>query len=322
VQPNLALLENASEVPSVPGSESTWSPRPGPREGTADPAGLDGAEVAVCRGPNGTAIGTQGVPRALIGRVLDHPESLIRRGLGRPVKISRGCVLVEARLSIGGQDVAVAFKQYRPRNGWKALCRLVGRNPARRDWVAARRLVALGIATARPILLVEPRRPWLGRRSYLATEWIAGSQNLHLYGWKLSELPLRERLARAARCAEGLGRLIGRLHGRGVAHRDLKGANLLVVDRAGRISTWLVDVAGARFVGRLSDQRRARNLARLAVGLEAHPWVNRAVCCRFLRAYLRELPAPEADWKALWHAVAAESRRLRAKMQRRGEPLL
>ena len=322
VERNVGLLEPPSDASVGATGESVrplsaWGP-----ERAAVPAAIGAGAGTVHRGRDGTAIAAEGVPRALIERLLADPEAVIRHGLDRPVKISHGSVLVEAELPLDGGKTRLAYKEYRPRGLRKAVCRLLRRSPARRDWAAARRLVALGIATARPVLLVEPRRPRLLRRSYLATEWIAGSLNLHLWGWKLAELPLSDRLARAARCAESLGRLIGRLHGRGVAHRDLKGANLLVVDRGGRIATWLVDVAGARFVRRLSDRRRARDLARLAVGLEAHPWVGRTACCRFLRAYLRELPAPKADWKTLWRDVAVESRRLRAKMLRRGEPLL
>jgi len=322
VEANLGLLEPPSGASVGLSREISRSPAASERERAAVPAGLGAVPATLHRSPNGTAIAAEGVPPTLVERLLADPEAVIRRGLKRPVKISHGSVLVEAELPLGGRMTRVAYKQYRPRSRWKAICHLLRRSPARRDWTAAQRLVALGIATARPVLLVEPAAPRLRRRSYLATEWIAGSLNLHLWGWELAELPLNDRLERAARCAEGLGRLIGRLHGCGVAHRDLKGANLLVVDRGGRIATWLVDVAGARFVRRLSDRRRARNLARLAVGLEAHPWVGRTACCRFLRAYLRELLAPKPDWKTLWRDVAAESRRLRAKMLRRGEPLL
>jgi len=322
VEANLGLLEPLSGASVGLSREISRLPAACGRERAAVPAGLGAVPATLHRSPNGMAIAAEGVPPTLVERLLADPEAVIRRGLKRPVKISHGSVLVEADLPLGGRKTRVAYKQYRPRSLWKAICRLLRRSPARRDWTAAQRLVALGIAAARPVLLVEPAAPRLRRRSYLATEWIAGSLNLHLWGWELAELPLNDRLARAARCAEGLGRLIGRLHGRGVAHRDLKGANLLVVDRDGRIAAWLVDVAGARFVRRLSGRRRARNLARLAVGLEAHPWVGRTACCRFLRSYLRELPAPKADWKTLWRDVAAESRRLRTKMVRRGEPLL
>ena len=278
--------------------------------------------VTLCRAPTGLGIAAEGVPQVLLERLLADPEAPIHGGLDRPVKLSHGSVLVEAGLPLGGCGGRVAYKQYRPRNWWKGCCNLLRRSRARRDWAAARRLVALGIPTARPVLVLEPRQFRLRRRSYLATEWIVSSENLHLYAWKLAELPLGERLGRAARCAESLGRLIGRLHARGIAHRDLKGANLLVTDQGHGIETCLVDVAGVRFLRRLSRRRRAKNLARLAVGLSAHRWVPRTACCRFLRNYLRELPPEAADWKRLWREAAADSQRLRAKMQGRGEPLL
>jgi tRNA A-37 threonylcarbamoyl transferase component Bud32 len=112
------------------------------------------------------------------------------------------------------------------------------------------------------------------------------------------------------------------MHAQQIAHRDLKGANLLVTQREDRLITYLIDVDGARFCRQLSHARRAANLARLAAGLESHPWVTRSVCRRFLRAYVGQFPPGTIAWKPLWREVAARSRRIAERKRRRGEQVL
>ncbi len=252
-------------------------------------------------------------------RLLRDPEALLRRHFDRPVKLDHGSVIVEAELPFADGPVHVALKQYRPRNRWKAFSGLFRRSRARRAWELARALVDRQIDTARPLLMCEPRS---SGRSYLATEWIAASENLHLFGWRLAECTIDARLRSAGRCAASLGRLIGRMHARGIAHRDLKAANLLVVERPEETATYLIDVDGASIGRRVSPRRRATDLARLAAGLEAHPWVSRTVCCRFLRAYAAQFPLGTIAWKSLWHDVAAGSRRIVLAKRRRGRRVL
>ena len=169
-------------------------------------------------------------------------------------------------------------------------------------------LAARHIATPRPLAVCEPRGDWLFRSSYLATEWIAGGENLHLYGWRLAGWPLPERLREASFCAARLGRLVGQMHAAGISHRDLKAANLLAVRRGDDLAVYLVNTDGVRIGRRPGARRRAAELARLAIALEAHPWVTRSICCRFLRAYaaqFRREPSPGNASGATLSAVPA-----------------
>jgi len=284
-------------------------------------------DYTVLRTTGGKAYGVRDLRRSELRRLLDDPDALLLESIDRPVKISRESLIVEAELLLNDRVVRVACKRYRPRNRWKAFCRLFRRSRARCAWGLGRALLAGGIPTARPLAMCEIRRFRFSHTSYLLTLWIENAENLHLYGWRLADHPIDQRLRVAARCAESLGRLIGRMHALRIAHRDLKGANLLVAFPDGekqndRLETYLIDLDGMRVCRRLSAARRAANLARLAAGIEAHPWVTPAVCRRFVRAYVDQFPPGTIAWKALWRDVAARSLRIVQRKRRRNQPVL
>jgi tRNA A-37 threonylcarbamoyl transferase component Bud32 len=283
----------------------------------------DQADFTVVRTTAGTAYGEARLPRPELIRLLEHPDALVWRCLDRPVKISHECLLVEAELPLADGPVRVAYKQFRPRTWWKTLCGQFRRSRARRGWELGRALLARGIATPRPLAACETRDHRFFRASYLATEWIAGGENLHLFGWRLADDPAGRRLRWASRCAVSLGRLLGRMHAAGVVHRDLKAANLLAVQQHEDVAVYLVDLDGVRIARRASWRRRARDLARLAAGLQAHPWVTPSVCRRFLRAYLAEFPpGTPASWKTFWRRIARHAQNHVRRQQRRGRQAL
>ena len=274
------------------------------------------------RTASGTAIGIDGMGQSQLRRLAESPTDLLWQNFARPVKIGRSSLIVEAELPLGGRSVHVAYKRYCPRNWWKALCGLLRRSRALHGWHAARLLLAHDVATARPVAVAHGRG-WRSRGvSYLATEWIAHAENLHQFGWRLAGCASQVRLRQAARCAESLGRLIGRMHAARIANRDLKGTNILVVQSEADLRTYLIDLDGVNRYESLSPARRAANLARLAAGLEAHRWVTPAVCRRFLRAYAEEFPPHAIRWKPLWRDVAARAARLVLHKRRCGKPLL
>lgn len=262
------------------------------------------------------------MPESLRRSIAANPGKLIRAAACRPVKIGRESLLGETELTVGDRLMAVAVKQYRPRTLWKALAAIFRPAKAIENWRKAEFLLAREIATPQPLLACRPRDWTTSSTSFLVTRWIGGAENLHLFAWRITARPPTERLRVATRCAAALGRLLGRMHAAGAVHRDLKAANLLVAEKGCETIVYLVDLDGLRPSGQVRFERQARDLARLAAGLAAHPWIGRSICRRFLRAYLEEFSAAGSTWKPLWRAIAVEAIGIIRRKQRCGQPVL
>jgi tRNA A-37 threonylcarbamoyl transferase component Bud32 len=272
--------------------------------------------------PNASAHGVADLARSELVRLMEAPELLLERNLDRPVKLGHNKLIVRAELPLADGPLPVSYARYRPRNRWKAFWGRFRRSRALRGWYMGNALRARGIATPRPLAVCQVRPGWFCSESYLATEWIDGSENLHLYGWRLAGLNKAERLRRAAACAESLGKLVGRMHACGISHGDLKASNVLVVERGTEIETYFIDAEDVRIARRLRWRRRVRDLARLATSIEAHPWVTPSILCRFLRAYVGQLRPGAVAWRPLWREVTRRSRRLVRRKRRRGREVL
>ncbi len=262
------------------------------------------------------------LPREEFERLLADPDAPLQAGAHRPLKLAHRSVVVQSELRLAGGVTQVAYKRVRAKSWSKALAFLFRSSPAIEAWYLGQALLLRGIATARPLMVCEKRRFGLRSDSYLATQWIDGAINLHLYGWKLARSTPEERRRRTRQAAVALGRLIGRMHAWHIAHRDLKGCNLMLTERNDGVDAYLIDLDGVRVGRRLSFATQARNLARLATSLEAHPWVTRSDRLRFLKAYLHEISPGKSNWKPLWRRAAAYSRAITRSLARRRRPVV
>ena len=86
------------------------------------------------------------------------------------------------------------------------------------------------------------------------------------------------------RLIESIGHLLGRLHGEGFSHRDLKSSNIILDSSA---QPRLIDLDGLTFIGELPSARAKTDLERIARSVATAASVGRRQRIRFLRAYLR-----------------------------------
>lgn len=250
--------------------------------------------------------------REVLRELAANPAALLTQFQHQPLKLSHTSVVVQAELTIDGAIQKVAWKRCRV-GGWKRWLAPLRRSRAMAAWYNGQALWQRGIATARPLCVIDPP----GRDTYVATQWIEGAENLHLFAWRIAELPRQQAEPLACAAAESLGKLIGSMHRWRIAHRDLKWGNLLAVQRGEQVETALIDADSLRIRRWLWRNERIRNLARFASSLVLHPSVRNRHRVRFLKAYLAAL-GQDRDWKSLWRAVAAQTQAMLAKKQRRG----
>lgn len=188
----------------------------------------------------------------------------------------------------------------------------------RRSWLLGHGLRERWLPTPRPLALIHSYRfGALPACGYLLTEKVPDA------------LPLPQAVSacrdeRALRqWAERLAAVLRTMHERGVSHRDLKGANVLMegASDAATAVPVLIDLVGAR-AGRAAVPfaRAARDLARLSASFLNSPHVTHAIRLRFLRAYLRTAVS-RVDWKSWWKAVSAAVAAKVAKNARTGRAL-
>jgi tRNA A-37 threonylcarbamoyl transferase component Bud32 len=253
---------------------------------------------------DGAAHAVRDLPRSLVEQLLHEPNRLWQAHVDRPVKLSVGSLVVEAELPTLAGPRHVAVKRLRPKNWLKTVASWFRRGRAPEAWYRGHALLARGIPTARPLVVYEPRRN-PGHHGFLVTEWLTDAEDLHLYAWDLAKRPAAERRRRIREVAEAAGKIIGRLHDQGFTHRDLKGNNLLVREMDGGVEMFLIDLDGLRQGSRPTQRACCKNLTRIALSAEMHPWVSRTDRLRFLRAYLRRYAADSAhDWKPWWRETA------------------
>jgi tRNA A-37 threonylcarbamoyl transferase component Bud32 len=270
----------------------------------------------------GVAHATGDFPVETLQQLLEAPDEPIQRRDQTVVKNSPGSVVVRTTLSgDGSQAWDVAYKRCRTRTWFKSLAALFRPSRARVAWLRGHAVLQRGIRTARPLAVVTPRGRPLPRASYLVTEWIGQGLSLHAWAAQLFQQPAAQRRCRADQTAEALGRTLGTMHAEGLAHRDLKGSNLLLIPGVAAVEVCLIDLEGLRIRPAVDFQTRCRDLARLAASVEAHPWVTRSQRLRFLRAYLAASPWDALEWKSLWRGIQPSVAAKLRRFERQGKPV-
>ena len=253
-------------------------------------------------------------------KLIAAPHRLIERNIELPLKISHSSVVVEADIPIAGMARHVLYKRISVTNVTKWLTSFARQSRAEQGWRLGHALRARGIPTARPLAVIIPRRQFRSPVSYLVTEWIHGARDFHQFAWKLARLSTHERFVIARNVARSLGKLVGHMHEACVTHRDLKGCNILITQDGRDVRCYLIDMHGVDIRRALSRTRRVRNLARLALSAETHPWITRTMRLRFLRSYCQAKGTPD-EWKTLWPQIATRTRQLICRNQKRGKPI-
>nr|WP_256834362.1 lipopolysaccharide kinase InaA family protein [Pseudomonas oleovorans] len=140
-----------------------------------------------------------------------------------------------ARVEVGGRPLVV--KRYNVKNWLHWLKRFWRPSRAWHSWIEGNRLELLGIATPRPLAVIERRRCWLRGRAYLITDYCGGQDIIARFeAYKQATPPETELLA--------LDRLFAAMLRERISHGDFKGHNLFWDDAQGAWS--LIDLDAMR----------------------------------------------------------------------------
>lgn len=122
-----------------------------------------------------------------------------------------------ARIELNGRPLVL--KRYNIKSWLHGLKRFWRPSRAWHSWVEGHRLELLGIATPRPLAVIERRCCWLRGRAYLLTEYCGGPDLIARFAPYVESAPPETELA-------ALDRLFAALIRERISHGDFKGHNL------------------------------------------------------------------------------------------------
>jgi tRNA A-37 threonylcarbamoyl transferase component Bud32 len=250
---------------------------------------------------------------SLVAELLRDPDQPFRDAPAK-IKDSRSSTVIEFPAA---KAIFKRFRVTNARDPWLALFR---RTPVIRSWIMGQGLRERCLPTARPLAVLHRYRNGLPREGYLLTEKIENAIELRAWADRMLTRPAEERRLELRDRIPALARLIRQLHERGLAHRDLKAANILTSERAGDPRFWFIDLVGVRRMS-INAKRRAQNLARLLASFAEHPLVSRTDRLRFLRSYQAWALRGKAGWKKLWRRIESAWRTKIERNRRTGRPI-
>lgn len=179
--------------------------------------------------------------------------------------------LYSARLDTPEGPIDVVVKQFRNQGLRRRLERRLRGSRATRGWRAAHALLAAGVATPAPVLLVESDHP-AGPSCYICRRVRDAFEVRHFFR-RLEGRPdagMFPAIAPARLLAQ-LGAFARRIHDAGVLHRDLSTGNVLARPIAnGALELLVVDVNRARTGVAPGWYRRTRDICRFPVRRREH----------------------------------------------------
>jgi len=259
-------------------------------------------------------------------RALADPAGLLNKDEGEIFKDSPSSLVIRRSLQVGGTTLNVFVKQHRRKRAWKALADCFRPARALRAFRLGHELLTRRIATALPLAALERRVGPLLTHSILITETIdAPRANQFLNKWlgqrsgTAGELDNTQKQMLAYEVLRQLGRLLQRLPGNKLVHRDLKASNILIRwDGRTTPEVALIDLDGLQHARRPTARRSFQGLMRLNVSLLECPVVNRTGRLRMLLGYLRRPGSGPINFKPYWRVLARWSaRKLRDQIRSR-----
>jgi tRNA A-37 threonylcarbamoyl transferase component Bud32 len=259
-----------------------------------------------CGGVRGLAV--RDLPDEFVKQLLADPDAAFTAPGVRVLKDCRSSTVAVLPMPTAVGPVGVVFKRLNATLWTDPVKNVVRRSEVLRSWLNGHALRDRWLPTPRPLAVFHRYRCGLPAEGYLLTELVPGAVQL--------DTAARVGIPRATLLR--LARVLRQMHDRGVSHRDLKAANVLL---ANGTDPSLIDLVGVRTGVRLAVARRAKELARLNASFTSIPAITRGDRLRFLRAYLAAGESSGVGWKSWWNLVSRETATKVAKNRRAGRVL-
>ena len=143
-----------------------------------------------------------------------------------------------------------------------------------------------GFNAPEPFVLLEKIAGPFRTESVLVTDEIKDAVQLHKYLQDLAGKNDFDSIRKKRRTISQLGDMVGRLHGCGISHGDLRLGNILVQENTGQIKFFLIDNERTRQYKKIRFRLRLKNLVQVNMFRQSITDTDRM---RFVRSYARQL---------------------------------
>ena len=206
--------------------------------------------------------------------------------------------------SVGVAGKYVFVKRYNSRGTAYALKNIFRSSRAKRVWRAGNVCHVRGIGVALPLAYLERRKFRMLCESYLLTAAVTGDELPQVLARQAGSVRTKRLMIRQ------LARQLRRMHDRGIAHRDLKGENIIGQELGNsRHKFFVVDFDGIMFRS-VSRRVRAKNLARLVRAVSVRMPLSASDRLRFVKNYLISPDAPH--WRKMYRDLVKFAAKLRS----------
>ncbi|CAN5184363.1 hypothetical protein BH11PLA2_BH11PLA2_29500 [soil metagenome] len=275
-------------------------------------------------GPGIAGYAVRDLSPKFVERLAADPMAPFREPHAKVLKDCPSTTVIEMTVPTPDGPKAAIYKRFRVKSPLTYLKNLFRPTPAMRSWLYGHNLLDRSLPTARPLCILERKRfGVLPTEGWMLFEKVTESLTLLEALRVLWTMPESHRVG--WQWAEHLGRLIGQMHHKYVAHRDLKASNILMKfalanpEAVEAVLIDLVGVAPSRTV--IPRNIRVRDLARIAVSVIAEGTTTRTDRLRVLRAYQAWGLHGGEDWKSWWHDIDRAVAAKQAKNRRNGRVL-
>jgi hypothetical protein len=216
------------------------------------------------------------LPETIVHDLLADPDAAFTQPGARILKDSRTSTVAEIVLPMLDGPRPLILKRVNVRRGWEPLKNLFRASAVRRSWVNGHALRDRWLPTPRPLAAFHCYHHGLPAEGFLLTEKVPDARELSEAVAGLAEKPVHERVRLLRTWARRLARMVRAMHDRGVSHRDLKAANILLegaaTDPVAAVPV-LIDLVGVQLGRAVSFRQRAKELARLNASFLKKPKV-------------------------------------------------